>query len=351
MDDMRTESILPALLFGFVTLSQVQAQQNVPSKPSTSPEDDVIRVETTLVTLPVKVSDRRGKVVYDLSREQFRVFENGVEQQIAYFESPDASPGEEPNIRPLTIALMLDVSDSTEFKLTSIKKAALTFVDLLRAEDRVIVVVFDKRVQVLVESTSDRYVVRRAIDALRTGGGTSLYQALNEVIAKRMARISGRKAIVVLTDGVDTTSKSISFDGLIRVAETSDVTIYPVQYQTYADFTDNPSREAQGVGTYGPPAHVTRNGEFASEAYKRATVYLRLLAEKTAGHFQYADSAKQLAKSFDTIARELREHYTVGYYPKDKTDGARKIEIRIKDNPKLTVRTRGSYVYKNAQDR
>jgi Ca-activated chloride channel family protein len=348
---IRLESILPILLYAFVTAPVAQPQQSAPSKPSTPAEGDVIRVETSLVTLPVRVTERGGKVVYALGREQFQVFENGIEQEIAYFESPDASPVEEPNIRPLTIALMLDVSDSTEFKLTSIKNAALIFVDLLRAEDRVIVVVFDKNVQVLVESTSDRYVVRRAINALHTGGGTSLYEALNEVIAKRLARISGRKAIVVLTDGVDTASKSISFDGLIRVAETSDVTIYPVQYQTYADFTDNPSREAQGVGTYGPPAHVTRNGEFASEAYKRATVYLRLLAEKTAGHFQYADSAKKLAKSFDTIARELREHYTVGYYPKDKTDGARKVEIRIRDNPKLTVRTRGSYVYKNSRNR
>jgi Ca-activated chloride channel homolog len=338
-------SVLLSLLSTTITL---QAQQRIPPKPIS--EDDVIRVETNLVTLPVKVADR-GKIVFGLRREQFQVFENGIEQEIAYFESPDASPLEEPNIRPLTIALMLDVSDSTELKLISIKNAALTFVDLLRAEDRVIVVVFDKNVQVLVESTSDRYVVRRAINALHTGGGTSLYEALNEVIAKRMARISGRKAIVLLTDGVDTTSKSISFDRVIRVAETSDVTIYPVQYHTYADFIDNPSRQTYGAGVLGATSHVTRNGEFVSEAYKRATRYLQLLADKTAGHFQYADNSKRLAKSFDTIARQLREHYTVGYYPKDKTEGARKIEIRIKDNPKLTVRSRGSYVYKNSRIR
>jgi VWFA-related protein len=332
---MRT-AILLSVLLCLVSIGLGQ-QRNAP-KPTS--EDDVIRVDTNLVTLPVKVSDH-DKIVFGLRREQFQVFENGIEQEIAYFESPDNSPGEESNGRPLTIALMLDVSDSTEFKLKNIKNAALTFVDLLRPEDHVMVVVFDKNVQVLVESTSDRYLVRRAINALNMGGGTSLYEALNEVIGKRLDRVSGRKAIVLLTDGVDTTSESITFDSVMRTAETSDVTIYPVQYHTYADFTDNPS----------PPfgVLVTRKGEYLSEAYKRATRFLRLLAEKTAGDFHFADNSKKLAKSFDTIARQLREHYTVGYYPKDRSDGARKIEIRIKESPKLTVRTRRSYVYKNSR--
>jgi len=332
---MRTAILLSVLL---CLASMGLGQQRIPSKPVS--EDDVIRVDTNLVTLPVKVSDHE-RIVFGLRREQFQVFENGIEQEIAYFESPDNSLGE-PNNRALTIALMLDVSDSTEFKLKNIKNAALTFVDLLHAEDRVMVVVFDKDVQMLVESTSDRYVVRRAINALHMGGGTSLYEALNEVIGKRLARVSGRKAIVLLTDGVDTTSESITFDSVIRVAETSDVTIYPVQYHTYADFTDNASMPPFAV-------LVTRKGEYLSEAYKRATRFLRLLAEKTAGDFHFADNSKNLAKSFDTIARQLREHYTLGYYPKDRTDGARKIEIRVRENPKLTVRTRRSYVYKNSR--
>ena len=322
----------------------LSSQQRIPPKPIS--EDDVIRVESNLVTLPVKVSSH-GNIVTGLRREQFQVFENGIEQEIVYFESPDGPRIEEPNVRPLTIALMLDVSDSTEFKLAKIKTAALTFIDLLQPEDGVLVVAFDNTVQVLVERTSDRYVLRRGVNALHTGTGTSLYQALNEVIGKRLAHVSGRKAIVLLTDGVDTTSKSVSIDDVVRTAETSDVAIYPVQYDTYADFSDNPSRETYGVGNLGAVSHVTRNGESVSEAYKRATRYLRILAEKTAGHFQYADNSKSLAKSFDTIARQLREHYTVGYYPTDKTEGLRKIEIRIKDSAKLNVQTRRSYVYKS----
>ena len=341
---MRTAILLSPVVYLLSIGISVFAQQRIPPKPIS--EEDVIRVETNLVTLPVKVSSR-GNIVFGLQREQFQVFENGIEQEIVYFESPHRPGMEKPDVRPLTIALMLDVSDSTEYKLARIKDAALSFIDVLRPEDQVLVIAFDNSVQVLVESTSDRYIVRRAINALHTGAGTSLYAALSEVIGKRLAHVTGRKAIVLLTDGVDTTNKSMSFDAVMHLLETSDVTIYPIQYDTYGDFADNPSRETYGVGNLAATSHVTKNGESVSEAYKRATRYLRLLAEKTAGHFQYADNSKSLAKSFDTIAHQLREHYTVGYYPKDKTDGVRKIEIRIKDNRELNVRTRRSYVYKS----
>jgi Ca-activated chloride channel family protein len=345
--NMRTESILPVLLFGFVTVSQVRAQQNAPSKPLAPPEDDVIRVETSLVTLPVKVSDRRGKVVYDLSREQFRVFENGVEQEIAYFEPPASADERNPNSKPLVVALLLDVSDSTQFKLARIRSAALAFVDLLRPGDRLIVVSFDKQVRLLTEVTDDRDVIHQAINRIKTGGGTSLYAALSEIITQAFARVAGRKAIVLLTDGVDTTSKNATSESTIRAAEASDTAVFPIQYHTYSDFSDNPSRETYTSGSLGAVAHVTKNGEFASEAYKKATLYLRLLADKTAGHFQFADTAKNLASSFESIARQLREQYALGYYPKDKSISERQIEVKV-TVPGTTVRTRNRYLYRSS---
>ena len=94
-------------------------------------------------------------------------------------------------------------------------------------------------------------------------------------------------------------------------------------------------------------AHQTKNGEPASEAYKRATLYLRLLADKTSGYFQYTDSIKNLSRSFERVAEQLREQYTLGYYPKNKTvDGAQRL-IKVQVGlPKVTVRTRKSYIYK-----
>ena len=315
-----------------------------PRPPAPDSQDEVIRVETSLVTLPVKVTDHHGRVVEGLKREQFRVFENGIEQELAFFEAPSqTTPGE--NGRPLNVALVLDTSDSTEFKLQKIQSAALAFVDLLRPADRVLVISFDKEVKVLRDLTADRDAVRESIRTIKTGGGTSLYSAMSQVVERSFARIAGPKVVILLTDGVDTTSKDATFDTTVRAAEISDAVIYPIQYDTYSDFSDNPSRETYKAGAFGAVAHVTRNGELVSEAYKRGTRYLRLLADNTAGHFQYAQSAKALARAFEVIAEQLRQQYVIGYYPKEKTNSQRKIEVKVAA-PNTSVQTRKSYLYR-----
>ena len=323
-----------------LTLLQSQTQQ---SKAVSVPQEDIIRVETSLVTLPVKVNDHHGRVVHGLSRDQFRVFENGIEQEVSFFEAP-SDPTRVEQTKPLNVALMLDASDSTEFKLEKIQSAALAFVDSLRAGDRVLVVSFDREVRLLTDLTTDRDKVRQAIGTIKSGGGTSLYKALTQVVNRSFARLAGPKVVVLLTDGVDTTSKTATFDNTLRACEMSDAVIYPIQYDTYADFSDNPSRETYKVGALATIAHVTSNGESVSEAYKRATRYLRLLADKTAGHFQYAQSAKSLARAFEIIAQQLRQQYLIGYYPKDKTSTKRKIEVKVAA-PNTTVQTRTSYLY------
>lgn len=329
----------------------IHAQKKKPEQPTVAETaDEIIRVSTALVILPVRVLDRHGKLIADLKQQEFHVFEDGVEQQIAYFEPPTVgndSAAASPH-KPFTVALLLDVSDSTEFQLKQIQSAALTFLDLLRPEDRVILVVFDKRVQVLADATSDRQLLREKIRHTRTGGGTSLYAALDVVITQHLSHVVGRKAIVLLTDGVDTASAGATADSTLRAAQESDAAIYPIQYDTYGDFADSPSREINRSGDFGAIAHQTKNGEPASEAYKRATLYLRLLADKTSGTFQYTDSVKNLSRSFESIAAELRRQYTIGYYPKNKAvEGAEKIVKVEVGVPKVTVRTRKSYIYKS----
>jgi Ca-activated chloride channel homolog len=292
-----------AILVVFLTLAGPLTISAQSQKPEQAKDDDVVRVETTLVVLPVRVKDRQGKFLFGLTQHQFHIYEDGVEQEIKYFEPATGSidSSADSNLKPLTVALMLDVSDSTQFKLEQMQKAAAAFTERLRPGDRVTVIAFDKGVQVLAEATTDRFVLREAIRRARAGGGTSLYQALDQAIAK-LNRLGGRKAIVLLTDGVDTSSKGITADNTIRAAEQSYVSIYPIQYSTYGDFADSPSRETYSAGEFGKTSHVTRSGEPASEAYKRATLYLRLLADKTSGHFQYADSTRNLARSFEGIA-------------------------------------------------
>lgn len=341
--------IVPLAVFVAGLNSSPVSDQPQDRRPAAGQEIDVVRVETTLISLPVRVKDRNGKFIPTLQREQFHIYEDGVEQEIAYFEPPrEGNETSDSSSKPLTIALLLDVSDSTQFKLEKIQNTAVAFVDLLSSGDRVLVISFDKRVQVLAQATEDRNAVRAAIRQARAGGGTSLYQALDTTMSI-LNRTAGRKAILLLTDGVDTSSTGATSESTVRAADESDIAIYPVQYHTYGDFADNPSKESYVTGNFGTTAHVTKSGEPASEAYKRANLYLRLLADKTSGHFQYTDSAKHLARSFEQIAAQLRQQYTLGYYPKNKsTDGAQR-HIKVGVAVPATVQTRKSYVYNPAK--
>src|SRR4030095_11228791 len=187
---------------------------------------DVVRVNTTLVTLPVSVMDRDGRYIPNLRKEDFRLWEEGVEQNVAFFSSVD---------KPFSVVLMLDTSGSTRFRLDEIQDAAITFVSQLRQDDRVMVVSFDDSIRILSEFTSDRSRLRNAIRRTEPGDGTKLYEAVDLVMNQRLNSESGRKAIVLFTDGVDTTSRHATYASNVRDAEELDALIYPVQYNTYMD--------------------------------------------------------------------------------------------------------------------
>ncbi len=186
-------------------------------------EGDVLRVNTALVTVPVSVMDRNGKYIPDLSREDFHIFDEGIEQRVAYFATVD---------QPFTVALVIDTSGSTDFRLEDIQQAAIAFVNQLKPEDRVMIISFDDQINVLTRPISDRDELIKAIRRTRTGGGTRLYDAVDQVIKKHLKPINGRKAMVLFTDGVDTTSRQASYDSTLRAAEELDALIYPVSYET-----------------------------------------------------------------------------------------------------------------------
>lgn len=324
-------------------------------------EGDVVRVSTSLVSVPVSVMDRAGKYVPNLQQRDFRIFEDGVEQQVAYFASVE---------KPFTVALVIDTSGSTRFKIEEIQGAALAFVDQLRPEDRVMVVSFNDDITVLAEPTNDRYVLRQAIRRTHTGEGTKLYDALDMVINQRLNRIQGRKAIVLFTDGVDTTSKRASYQSTVRDAEELDALIYPVQYDTYQDMqgggggggswpggggrsTGNKAMDiligilgGGGVSIGGGSGGV---GTGRSD-YERADAYLRDLAEKTGARGYRADNMYNMSEAFRLIAEELRRQYSLGYYPKSATQSGQRRQIRVRVNqPGLIVRARDSYISTGAQ--
>jgi VWFA-related protein len=175
-------------------------QRPTPGQPqpqSQTDESGTIKIDTTLVTIPVSVLDRDGKYVPNLSKRDFQIYEDGVQQEIADFSLVEV---------PFNVVLLLDTSRSTVFRLEDIQHAAVAFVEQLRPQDRVMVVSFDDKIYIDSEFTSDRARLRRAIYGTRTGGGTKLYDAVDLVITERLNRMDGRKAIVLFTDGVDTTS-------------------------------------------------------------------------------------------------------------------------------------------------
>jgi len=326
---------IPTLLslFTLAALWNCLSSQSQNQRASEPPQDvDVIRVNTTVVTVPVRVMDRNGRFIPDLKQHQFQLFEDGVEQQIAFFESAE---------QPFTVALLLDVSDSTVQKLGQIKDAAAAFVNELRADDRVLIMTFDKRVTILCEASSDRRVLESAIGRAQSGGGTSLYEAI-DLMSTKLKRIRGRKAIVLFTDGVDTTSSTASYEGTLRAAEELDALIYTIRYHTYSDVANASVVERGQMGAQ----VVTSKGEPLNVAYKRGEAYLQLLSDKTAGRFYNAASLSYLKEIFARIAAELREQYSLGYYPSNKsaTKSRRELKVRV-SLPNVAIRSRRSYIY------
>src|SRR6266498_2840178 len=321
---------------------------------------DVIRVSTTLVTLPVSVMDRDGRYIPNLRKEDFRLWEDGVEQDVAFFSSVD---------KPFSVVLMLDTSGSTRFRIEDIQDAAITFVSQLRPDDRVMVVSFDDQVRILTDFTGDRNRLREAIRRTRTGDGTKLYDAVDLVINRELNRVSGRKAIVLFTDGVDTTSRHASYATNLRDAEELDALIYPVQYDTYMDLNSGGptwpgagrvptspvdiliqilgSRGGGGGrgGRRGGPGGGGTAGSSRGD-YELASRYLQDLAQRTGARHYQADSTSNLSYAFANIAEELRRQYSLGYYPKRPPQPGQRRQVKVRVNqPNLAVRARDSYIF------
>ena len=306
-------------------------------------EGDVIRFDTSLVTVPVTVVDRYGKYVPLLQKDDFHIFEDGVEQKISYFATTD---------QPITVVLLIDTSGSTQFRLEDIHNAAIGFVDKLKPEDSVMVISFDDRITVLTKPTSDREAITKAIRRSRTGGGTRLYDAVDSVFTQHLRTITGRKAVVLFTDGVDTTSHHASYNSTLREAEESEAPIYSVDYDTSGQntvFTQGlPIPRGRGTilglplrGPGGGGVPGTRPGD-----YKRAVDYLHALSNATGGRFYSGDSMFGIGQAFSWIADELSRQYSLGYYPRVAGNNGQRRAIKVRVNDaELVVKSRDSYIY------
>jgi VWFA-related protein len=322
-------------------------------------DDEIIRVETNLVTMPVSVLDRDGRFISGLQQNDFKIFENGVEQKLDYFQSVE---------QPFTVILLIDVSPSTQFKIGEIQDAASAFVDQLRPADRVMVISFDESVHVLTPATNNRYQLKNAIRQLEFGDGTSLYEAVNYVIDNQLRQIQGRKAVVLFSDGVDTTSRGANYASTLRESEEVDALFYTIRYDTSRDMNgggwgngggggNNPQPRRGGKVTFGDilasilmggsvnVGSGGRGGGASAKEYETGRTYLEALAQNSGGRKFEAQSLYNVESAFSGIAEELRRQYSLGYYPEavGKAGDRKQIKIRVM-RQSVVVRAKTSYI-------
>lgn len=321
-----------ALLFCAFSTSHGQSQEPI----------ETIRIDTNLISVPVIVSDRENRYVRDLRIEAFRLFDNQVEQKIAFFDT-----GEE----PLNVVLMLDTSLSTSGVLDDIKKAAKAFVKELRPQDRAMIVTFDWQMQKLTTLTSDRKELESGIKQAKVGklAGTVLHDSLMDISSHVLQPIRGRKAIILLSDGNDHGSV-VTPEELLRAESEADGMIYSIYYLPEAlRFLGPPRprpfpfpRPFDSSSPQRPRGPGGRRGGLRGLGYDGYDL-MEKLSEVTGGRF-YQGETKNLKETFALIAEELRHQYRLGFYPDElKRDGSvHALSVKV-NLPDVSVRSRREY--------
>lgn len=296
------------------------------ARDGTNSEDESLKIGTALVTVPLSAMDKNGKYIPGLIQGNFKVFEDGVEQQIIDFQSTEM---------PFHVVLMLDVSESTVFKIEDIQNAALNFINQLRPQDRVMVLSFDRTVRVATEFTNQRDELNLAVVHARTGNATRVYDAIDLAITKRLSKIQGRKAIIVFTDGMDTASRLAKIEDVIEHIEESGALVYPVRYNTFED-EQLPAAVAAKI----PVIAATRS----RNNYEFATKFLIELAERSGGRYYNVETIGDTKEAFARIVEELRRQYWIGYYSSNPVEDGSFRQIRVTvDVPGVVNRARRGY--------
>jgi Ca-activated chloride channel homolog len=298
---------------GFVAVTvQIGGAQPPAAQPPQAPFRSVV----DLVSLNVTVTEGTGKYVTDLTTEDFNVFEDGVKQDVTFFSRTNL---------PIALALLIDTSASMENKLPTAQEAAIGFVKRLRPQDLAEVVDFDSRVVTIQSFSNSVADLEQAIRKTSAGGSTSLHNAiyialkeLKKVVAKSSDEVR-RQAIVVLSDGEDTSSM-LPFEEVLDLAKRSETAIYAIGLRS----NDGPGTSAKG--------------------FKEAEFVMRQFSQETGGRSFFPNQIADLAGIYGQISDELSSQYTVGYTSKNpKRDGSwRRVVVRIV-RPNLTARTKLGY--------
>jgi VWFA-related protein len=366
-----------------VTNSQTQSPAAKDTQNSTGEdvdEGDVVRVETQLVSVPAVIKNSAGRPLTGLRRENFVVFEDGQQQSIANFGTTEA---------PFEIALLLDTSGSTREDVALIRQAANIFINSLRQGDRVAIVAFNTQrqgsdqiatVEVLSHLTADRKLLQRAIDDLGAANGTPFYDALNRIVTEVFREapreeVRGRRAVVALTDGVDSASET-DFAAASGKLTRAGIACYFIQVNTEDFVEDRLLKDCQDDGRlslsvkqlqryraiFVPRARsedftdFCRMGQFermqiSRDLYNLARREMNDLARASGGKNFTAASLGDARAAFAQVATEIGTQYSLGYYPTNKARDGRfrtiRVEVRgVVEKPQVRARE-GYYAPKN----
>ena len=306
-------------------------------------DDDPIRVDSAVVRLNVGVADQRGRPITSLSQMDFSLFEDNVRQEIISFEQTSA---------PFSVVMLLDMSGSTMSFRQNIKLSASRFLDALAPEDRVAVVEFYSRVRLLNGFTTDRRRAAFSIAAANGRGDTDLYKAIEFSLDLLSKEQSKRKAIVVLSDGIDTQQQNLDRDALVDLPdEAIPAAIRPGENATLNRVLEIADRE--GVTIYplalptGDPTRLADPTPRQIAMFQAARDRLQIIADRTGGTLNAIRRLEEMGRLYGEIAADLRTLYTIEYAPSNLTrDGKwRSISIKVRD-PALISRTRPGYFAK-----
>ncbi len=331
--------VIVLLAFAIAILAQ--------DKPKEEPQEQVLRVDTNLVSIEVIVSSKTGaRSPANLKAEDFVVFEDGVRQKVENFAATDV---------PFNVALLIDTSGSTKDETDLLKKAAKRFLNEMRPQDRLAIIELNQRVTVLEELTADRDKLEHAIDFLQPGTGTAFYDALQITLEDVLKKVDGRKAIIALTDGVDSTGGA-TYDEILPELEKARVTAYILEVNTESitekgmmlDCNDEKSfhfsrkqlkkylqEYADGAddAQYQDHCDLSRleRMQINRRLYESARKELRALTAQTGGRVYPCKYLSEIEPAYTQIAAELHTQYSLGYYPKnEKRDGKwRTLKIEV----------------------
>lgn len=303
-------------------------------------EDDPIKVDTSIVRLNVGVVNTRGEPITNLSKDDFSVYEDGVKQNISRFE---------PTVAPFSVVMILDMSGSTLGFRETIRQSAFRFIDALAPDDRVAVIEFYDKVNLRNDFTTDRKVIANSIAVANGRGKTQLYKALSLAMQKLAKEEKRRKAIIVLTDGVDTAARDKDRDILQKVAEKDMPTTIKPESSDLLNRVLNQADD-QGVTIYplalptGDPVKLADPSPIQIAMYQAARERLQILARRSGGTLNTINRLEEMGKLYASVAANLRTLYTVEYQPaNDKRDGNfRSIKVEV-NNPNLIAKTREGY--------